>query len=92
VNGIPNPSCDGQFSLRRLRHRRALAAIDEALGACVIRAGKDGAPVDLGPDHYARLAAVGALPKAMTAGWPVPPRRNDDDGTMTLAELEASVG
>ena len=47
---------------------RALQAIDGALDARVIRAGHNGAKVDLGPDHPARLAAVGALLKVMTAG------------------------
>ena len=52
---------------------------------------KDGEPIDIGPDHYARLAAVGSLIKLMTAGRPVPkaPEPSKDDGTMTLAELEA---
>src|ERR1035437_7029403 len=51
---------------------------------------KDGEPIDIGPDHYARLAAVGSLIKLMTAGRPVPkaPEPSKDDGTMTLAGLE----
>ena len=51
---------------------RALQAIDGALDARVIRVGTNGAQVDLGPDHPARLAAVGALIKLMTAARPVP--------------------
>src|ERR1039457_4864333 len=50
---------------------------------------KDGEPIDIGPDHYARLAAVESLIKLMTAGRPVPKAPRKDDGTMTLAELEA---
>jgi predicted DNA-binding protein (UPF0251 family) len=75
---------------------RALEVIREAFDARLVRVGKDGAPVDLGPDHYARLAAVGALLKVMTAGRPIPkapaPAPGRNDGTMTLAELEAQLG
>jgi hypothetical protein len=48
------------------------------LDAQVIRAGKGGELVDLGSDHYARLAAVDRLIRLLTAGLPV-------------AELEARV-
>src|ERR1035437_7747585 len=50
---------------------------------------KDGEPIDIGPDHYARLAAVESLIKLMTAGGAGPKAPSKDDGTMTLAELEA---
>jgi len=52
--------------------RRTLEVIAEAYDARVGRAGKDRAPVNLGPDHYARLAAEGAVIKLMTGGRPVP--------------------
>jgi hypothetical protein len=71
-----------------------LGVIAEALDARVIRAGKDGEPVDLGPDHYARLTAVDRLIKLLTAGRPVPKavEAKKEDGTMTLAVLEARIG
>jgi hypothetical protein len=47
---------------------QGLRVIEEAYQARVIRIGRDGKPIDLGPDHYARLAAFGQLIKVMTAG------------------------
>lgn len=38
---------------------RMLRVIEEAFAARVIRADRRGGAIDLGPDHYARLAAVG---------------------------------
>ena len=63
------------------------------MDARVIRAGKDGEPVDLGPDHYARLTAVDRLIKLLTAGRPVPKavEVKKVDGTMALAELGARI-
>ena len=52
--------------------RRMLKVIREALDARVVRAGKDGAVIDLGPDHYARLAAVDRVIKLLTVGRPIP--------------------
>jgi hypothetical protein len=57
------------------------------------RAGKDGTPADLGPDHYARLTAVGRLrcsPPGGRCPWPVELKKGN--GTMKLAELEARIG
>jgi hypothetical protein len=56
--------------------------------------GKDGEPVDLGPDHYVRLTAVDRFLKLLTAGPPVAKvaEVKKADGTMTLAELETPVG
>jgi hypothetical protein len=51
---------------------QGLRVIEEAYQARVIRVGRDGKPIDLGPDHYARLAAFGQLIKVMTAGRPKP--------------------
>jgi hypothetical protein len=51
---------------------RMLGVITEAFDARVIRAGKDGEPMDLGPDHYARLTAVDWFIKLLTAGRAVP--------------------
>jgi hypothetical protein len=61
-----------------------------ALQPRVIRAGKDGGVIDLGPDHYARLRAVDRFIKLLTAGRPVPKavEVTKEDGTMTLAEVE----
>jgi hypothetical protein len=44
--------------------------------------------------RHARLAAVGGLIKVMTAGRPIPKtlEPSTDNGTMTLAELEARLG
>jgi hypothetical protein len=47
---------------------QGLSVIEEAYQARLIRVGRDGKPIDLGPDHYARLAAFGQLIKVMTAG------------------------
>ena len=73
---------------------QALKAIEEAFRARMVRAGKDGQPIDLGPDHYARLTAVDRFIKLLTAGRPVPKavEVKRGDGTMTLAELEVLVG
>ena len=51
---------------------RLLEVIEEALEARLLRVGRNGAVVDLGPDHYARLTAVDRLIKLLTAGRPVP--------------------
>ncbi len=68
--------------------------IAEAFEARVVRVGADGKPIDLGPDHYARLAAAGSLIKILTAGRPTPrvvdPKR--ERWTMTLTEVEAEPG
>jgi len=68
---------------------RVLRVIEEAFEARVMRTSKDGAAIDLGPDHYARLAAVGTFMKLLTAGRPVPKAaepRKEDEG-LTLADL-----
>ena len=49
---------------------RPLGVIEEAFDARVIRAGKDGKPADLGPDHYARLRLWTGSFKLLTAGRP----------------------
>jgi hypothetical protein len=46
---------------------RLLGVIKEALQARVIRAGEDGEPMDLGPDHYARLTC-GPVHQAVDSG------------------------
>ena len=78
-----------RLELRRCRvFGRVLRVIEEAFEARVMRTSKDGAAIDLGPDHYARLVAVGTFMKLLTAGRPVPkaaePRK--DEG-LTLADL-----
>ena len=52
------------------RFARLLGVIEEALDARVIRVGKDGEPIDLGPDHYVRLTAADRFIKLLTAGRP----------------------
>ena len=54
---------------------RTLAVIAAAFDARVIRAGKLSEPVDLGPDHYARLTAADRFIKRLMAGRP---RRGDE--------------
>jgi hypothetical protein len=68
--------------------------IAEAFEVRLVRTGKDGEPIDLGPDHYARLTAVDRLIRLLTAGRRVPRavEAKKEDGTMTLGELEARVG
>ena len=51
---------------------RLLDVIEEAFEAKLLRVGRNGAVVDLGPDHYARLTAVDRMIKLLTAGRPVP--------------------
>jgi hypothetical protein len=84
--------CHGELTNLSELFLRALNGIGAALDVRVIHGGRDGEPIDLGPDHYARLAAVGALIKVMTAARPVPNAtvRRDDDGA-ALGELEASL-
>jgi hypothetical protein len=50
--------------------RRLLAVIDEARDSRIVRLRKDGTVIDVGPDHYARMAAVGQFIKLLTAGRP----------------------
>ncbi len=67
--------------------------ISDAFQARVVHAGPEGKAIDLGPDHYARLAAVGSLIRMMT-GRPVPKTRDPQNGrrTTTVAEVEAELG
>jgi len=69
---------------------RVLSVIEEAFEAQVIRAGRNGELINVGPDHYARLAAGEKFIKLLTAGRPVPkaPEYAKDDNTLTLADLE----
>ena len=67
---------------------RMLQAIGEGLEARRVHV-KDGAVVDLGPDHYARLAAVARLMQLLTAGRPIakapePKRQHTDIGDLRL--------
>jgi hypothetical protein len=68
---------------------RVLRVIEEAFDARVMRTGKDGEAIDIGPDHYGRLAVVGTFIKLLTAGRPVPKAAElrNDEGKMTLADL-----
>jgi hypothetical protein len=53
-----------------------------------------GEVVDLGPDHYARLAAVGRLVQIMTAGRPIPKPKEEkkqEDGLITFEQLRRLV-
>jgi hypothetical protein len=66
---------------------KALKAIQQALHARR-RGLSEGEVVDLGPDHYARLAAVGRLVQILTAGRPVPkPPEKPERPKLTLAAI-----
>jgi hypothetical protein len=71
---------------------QALRVIQQAFRArrTAIRKGE---VIDLGPDHYARLAAVGRLVQILTAGRPVPKpeERKEERRTITLEEVEALI-
>ncbi len=71
-----------------------LLVIDEAFEARVVQMSNDGSQIDLGPDHYARWNAVGALVKMLTAGRPMPKPADEKKraGTMTPAEAERRIG
>jgi hypothetical protein len=75
---------------------RVLRVIEEAFEARVMRTSKDGAAIDLGPDHYARLAAVGTFMKLLTAGRPVPkaaePRKDEGSPSESECPLGGSSG
>ena len=83
----------GQRRAGQNRPDARLGVIEEAFDARLIRLGKDGELVDLGPDHYARLTAVDWFIKLLTAGRPVPKAVELTKGgeTMMLAEREARV-
>jgi hypothetical protein len=57
--------------------------IEEAFDARVIRAGKDGEPIDIGPNHYAQPTAVVRFAKLLTAG--AEGRRAEEKQTSRLA-------
>jgi hypothetical protein len=64
-----------------------LTAIRQAFRA-PRRALHKGEVIDLGPDHYARLAAVGRLVQILTAGRPVPkPPEKPERPKLTLADI-----
>ena len=67
----------------------ALAIIKEGFQARRTVVSK-GQVVDLGPDHYARLAAVTALIRILTAGRPIPKpkEKKEEKGLVTLDELK----
>ena len=69
---------------------RALTTVEESFSAQRF-AVFEGAKVDLGPDHYARLTGVKCLTALLTAGRqaqkPEPPPRK----TLTLEELDAAI-
>src|SRR5262245_55472883 len=70
----------------------AMKAIQEALNA-TRTVWCDGKMRELGPDHFARLAAVKRLIELVAAGrWtPKAPERNDPPKTITLQQLEQLV-
>lgn len=74
-------------------YNKALGVIDDALGA-MATVNFQGVPVELGPDHYARLTAAKRLLELVTAGRPTPkpPVETEKSKTVTLAELEQLVG
>ncbi len=69
-----------------------LEALEDAFHAkCTVQF--QGVPVDLGPDHYARLLAVKRFIELLTAGRPPSkaPAESAHDGTLTLQQLEELV-
>ncbi len=68
----------------------ALAAIANAFRADRFGLNRNGRKVSLGPDHYARLAAVQRLVKLATVGRPTPkaPEAPTERHGITLAEFE----
>ncbi len=70
----------------------ALAIIKEGFQArrTVVHKGQ---VVDAGPDHYARLAAVAALVRILTAGRPIPKpkEKKEEKGLITLDELKRLI-
>jgi hypothetical protein len=52
---------------------------------------QQGQVIDLGPDHYARLAAVGRLVQILTAGRPVPPaeEKKQEPRQVTVEDIRA---
>jgi hypothetical protein len=70
----------------------ALDVLEDAFQAkCVAQF--QGASVDLGPDHHARLVAVKRFIELMTAGRPPAkaPDESAQDNTLTLEQLEELV-
>ncbi len=63
---------NGEIEELRRIFSKMLHALGAAFEARVIRIGKDGKPVDLGPDHYVRLAAAERLLQVLTAGRSIP--------------------
>jgi hypothetical protein len=53
----------------------------------------NGEIIDVGPDHYARLAAVGRLVQIMTAGRPIPKPREEkrENGLLDYDQLRRVV-
>jgi hypothetical protein len=53
----------------------------------------NGEIIDVGPDHYARLAAVGRLVQILTAGRPIPKPREEkrEDGLLDYEQLRRVV-
>ena len=70
--------------------RKALTVIEDAFGAQILTATKEGRVVTVGPDHYARLAAAKRFIELTTAGRPVPkaPEPPPDRRRITLTEFE----
>jgi hypothetical protein len=68
----------------------ALDTIEDAFGAVQL-AQFQGCPVELGPDHWCRLAAAKRLLELVAAGRPMPKPPEDlkRSGKVTLPELEA---
>lgn len=70
---------------------RSLDVIAEALKADRVALDRDGAAVNLGADHYARLQAVKRLVELCAAAQPVERYEQRTSGGLTLEELRAMV-
>jgi hypothetical protein len=71
---------------------QALQVIQQAFRARR-RGLQQGQVVDLGPDHYARLAAVGRLVQILTAGRPVPraEEKKEEPREVTVEDIRAFI-
>ena len=70
VRQIVVAAVSGELERIGQRFARLLGVIAEAVATRMIRVGKDGTPVVLGPDHYARLTGADRFIKLLTAGRP----------------------
>jgi hypothetical protein len=71
----------------------ALTVIERAYRARRRKVLNNGEIIDVGPDHYARLAAFGRLVQILTAGRPIPKPKEEkrEDGLLDYEQLRRVV-